>query len=155
MLGYPLKTVMKAIEARYGREGVDQLLAEAGVPADRVYGLNVPYEDSEAASVLGAASQRLTIEELAQAFFDDALSRFPMWFQMCKTSRELLEMQPVIHNTFAHGLQRPQERDAVHLRQLDVAEDEIERVGSGAAKRLLRIGLRHDRVARFLEQERE
>jgi hypothetical protein len=113
---------MKAIEARYGRDGAEQLLVEAGVPANRVYGLNVVYEDSEAASVLGAAARRLTTDELAQAFFDDALSRFPMWFQMCKTSREFLEMQPVIHNTFAHGLQRPEERDAVrekfHLEKL-------------------------------------
>src|SRR5689334_1979847 len=117
---------MKAIEARYGRDGAEKLLVEVGVPPDRVYGLNVPYEDSEAGKVLAAAAQRLTGEELAQAFFDDALARFPMWFQMCKTSREFLEMQPVIHNTFAHGLQRPEEREAVRDKfRLEKLADEL------------------------------
>ena len=126
MLGYPLKTVMKAIEVRYGREAVERVLAKAGIAPDRVYRLNVPYEDSEAASLFSAASQLLTIEDMAQAFFDDAVSRFPQWFQMCKTSREFLEMQPVIHNTFALGLQQPQEREAVREKfRLEKLTDEL------------------------------
>ena len=32
---------------------------------------------------------------------------------MCKNSRQFLEMQPEIHNTFAQGLRRPEERQAV------------------------------------------
>jgi hypothetical protein len=126
MLGYPLKILIKAIETRYGRETAQQMLAEAGVPADRVYRLNEPYPESEAARLSAVAFQRISVEEMGQVFFEDALERFPMWFQMCKNSREFLEMQPVIHNTFAHGLQLPEERDAVREKfRLEKLADEL------------------------------
>jgi len=114
VLGYPLKTVLKAIETRYGRDTVLQLFAEAGVPADRVYRLNEPYPDSEAMRLSVAAFRRISVEEMGEYFFKDTLERFPTWYAMCKTSREFLEMQPEIHNTFALGLQRPEDREAVH-----------------------------------------
>jgi Haem-NO-binding len=122
VLGYPLKTVLNAIETRYGHETVLQLFAEAGVPADRVYRLNEPYPDSEALRLSAAAFRRISVEEMGEYFFKDTIERFPTWYAMCKTSREFLEMQPEIHNTFAHGLQRPEERAAVrdkfHLEKL-------------------------------------
>lgn len=105
--------VMKAIETRYGTEAVGQMLAEAGLPADRVYRLNVPYADSEAMRLSEVAFKRISVEDIAEVFFEDTLVRFPAWFEMCKTSRQFLEMQPEIHNTFALGLQRPEEREAV------------------------------------------
>jgi len=113
VLGYPLKLLLNAIESRHGHEAVAQTLAEAGLPADRVYQLNEPYADTEAQRLMAAASQRIAVEDIAEVFFRDTLVRFPTWFAMCKTSRQFLEMQPEIHNTFAHGLQRPQDRDAV------------------------------------------
>jgi len=113
VLGYPLKLLLNAIENRHGREAVSEILAEAGIPADRVYQLNEPYADSEAQRLTAAAIQRISVEDIAEAFFKDTVARFPTWFAMCKTSRQFLEMQPEIHNTFAHGLQRPQDRDAV------------------------------------------
>jgi Haem-NO-binding len=101
---------------------VAQTLADAGLPSDRSYRLNEPYSDSEAQRLTAAALQRISLEDIAVAFFKDTLARFPTWFEMCKTSRQFLEMQPEIHNTFAHGLQRPEERAAVrdkfHLEKL-------------------------------------
>ena len=128
MLGYPLKLLLNAIERIHGEEAVVQTLVEAGLPADRVYRLNEPYADSEAQRLTAAASKRITLEDIATAFFEDTRVRFPTWFEMCKSSREFLELQPQIHNTFAVGLQRPEERDAVrdkfrlekHLDQLIV-----------------------------------
>jgi hypothetical protein len=126
VLGYPLKLVLNAIEKRYGPEAVAQLFAEAGIPADRVYRLNVPYADSEAMRLSAAAFKRIPLEDVGEAFFKDTLERFPTWFEMCKTSREFLELQPEIHNTFAHGLQRPEERDAVRDKfRLEKLEDEL------------------------------
>jgi len=113
VLGYPLKLLLNAIERIHGPEAVVQTLVEAGLPADRVYRLNEPYADSEAHSLHAAAIKRITTEDIATAFFEDTRERFPTWFEMCKSSREFLELQPQIHNTFAVGLQRPEERDAV------------------------------------------
>lgn len=126
MLGYPLKVVMEAIERRHGRQAVVKILTEAGLPNDHVYRLNVPYSDSEATRLTAAAFHFLSIEDIADAFFNDTLKRFPTWYAMCKTSREFLEMQPEIHNTFALGLQRPQERQAVQDKfRLEKLEDEL------------------------------
>ena len=126
MLGYPLKLLLNAIESRHGRDAVARTLVEAGIPADRVYQLNEPYADSEAQRLTAAATQIISVEDIAEAFFRDTLARFPTWFAMCKTSRQFLEMQPEIHNTFAHGLQRPQDRDAVRDKfRLEKLEDEL------------------------------
>ena len=126
MLGYPLKTLLKAIESRHGREAVVQLLEEAGLPNDRAYRLNDAYADSEAQRLAAAASRHLSVEEIAETFFEDTLTRFPTWYEMCQTSREFLEMQPEIHNTFAVGLQQPEEREAVRDKfRLDKGGDEL------------------------------
>src|SRR5262249_21940641 len=126
VLGYPLKLVLNAIERRHGHEAVVQTLAEAGLPTDRAYRLNETYDDSEFQRLSVAAFQRISIEDIAEAFFEDTLVRFPTWFAMCKTSREFLEMQPEIHNTFAIGLQRPEERDAVRDKfRLEKLDDEL------------------------------
>ncbi|HTG74856.1 MAG TPA: heme NO-binding domain-containing protein [Terriglobia bacterium] len=126
MLGYPLKLLLNAIERIHGQEAVVQTLVEAGLPADRVYRLNEPYADSEAQSLTAAATKRITLEDIATAFFDDTRVRFPTWFEMCKSSREFLEMQPQIHNTFAVGLQRPEERDAVRDKfRLEKLDDQL------------------------------
>jgi len=113
VLGYPLKLLLNAVETRHGQEAVVRTLAEAGIPEDRVYRLNEPYPDSEAQRLLAAVTRRISLEDIAEAFFTDTVIRFPTWFAMCKSSREFLEMQPEIHNTFAVGLQRPEDRDAV------------------------------------------
>lgn len=126
MLGYPLKLILKTIERRHGHEAVAQTLAEAGLPTDRAYRLSEPYADSEVQRLFAAAFQRISTEDVAAVFFEDTLVRFPTWFEMCKTSREFLEMQPEIHNTFAVGLQRTEERDAVREKfRLEKLDDEL------------------------------
>src|SRR5262249_32029232 len=97
-----------------------------GLPADRAYRLNESYADSEAQRLMGATVRWLSLEDIADAFFEDTLVRFPTWYEMCKTSREFLEMQPKIHNTFALGLQRPDERDAVRDKfRVEKVDDEL------------------------------
>ena len=126
MLGYPLKLVLKTIEGRWGKEELARTLTEAGLPVDRQYRLNEPYSDSEAQRLSTAAFRRISIEDMAETFFQDTRVRFPVWFEMCKTSRQFLEMQPEIHNTFAVGLQRPEERDAVRDKfRLEKLDDEL------------------------------
>lgn len=126
MLGYPLKLLLNAIERHHGLAGVTQTLLDAGLPGDRVYRLNEPYPDHEAQLLTRAAVGRITVENIAEEFFQDTLARFPTWFEMCKTSREFLEMQPEIHNTFANGLQRPEDRDAVRDKfRLEKLKDEL------------------------------
>jgi hypothetical protein len=126
MLGYPLKLLLNAIESRHGQEGVLRALESAGIPADRTYRLHEPYDDSEAQRLTAAAFQFVSLEDIAQAFFDDTLLRFPKFFEMCKTSRQFLEMQPEIHNTFAFGLQRPADREAVREKfRLEKLDDEL------------------------------
>jgi hypothetical protein len=126
VLGYPLKTLLKALESRHGRAAVVQTLEEAGLPPDRAYRLNETYADDEAQRLTVAASRRLSVEEIAEAFFEDTLRRFPTWYEMCRSSREFLEMQPRIHNTFAVGLQRPEEREAVRDKfRLEKVGDEL------------------------------
>jgi hypothetical protein len=49
----------------------------------------------------------------------------------------------------------PEERDAVHLRHPDVAEDQVERFASGPPQGGVRVGLDGRLVPRLLEQERE
>jgi heme-NO-binding protein len=126
MLGYPLKTILNTIESRHGHEAVLQTLAAAGLPADRFYRLNEPYPDSEAQRLTAAAFLHLSVEDIAEAFFKDTLMRFPTWYEMCKNSREFLESQPQIHNTFAYALERPKERDAVRDKfRLEKFDDEL------------------------------
>jgi len=126
MLGYPLKILLSEVERRYGRDVVVETMNAAGVPTDRNYRLNESYDDGEAQRLSAAVMRLLTIEQIAKAFFDDTLVRFPKWFEMCKTSRQLLEMQPEIHNTFGVGLQQPEEREAVRDKfRLEKFDDEL------------------------------
>jgi len=126
VLGYPLRLLLNAIERRHGQAAVLETLAEAGLPADRQFRLNEPYPDSEAQRLTVAAMHRIAMEDIAEAFFQDTVTRFPTWFAMCKTSRQFLEMQPEIHNTFAVGLQRPEEREAVRDKsRLEKLADEL------------------------------
>jgi hypothetical protein len=126
VLGYPLRLLLNAIESRHGHDAVLKTLAEAGLPTERAFRLNEPYPDSEAQRLTAVALQRISVEDIADAFFKDTLARFPTWFAMCKSSRQFLEMQPEIHNTFAVGLQRPEERQAVRDKfRLEKLDDEL------------------------------
>jgi hypothetical protein len=85
-----------------------------------------PYDDDEAQRLARTAFERITFDDVAEVFFTDTLHRFPTWFSMCKTSRQFLEMQPEVHNTFAHGLQHPEQRNAVRDKfRLDKLDDEL------------------------------
>jgi heme-NO-binding protein len=126
VLGYPLRLLLNAIESRHGHSAVLEALAEAGFPPDCLFRLNEPYPDAGAERLLAAATGRISVEDIAEAFFKDTIERFPTWFAMCKNSRQFLEMQPEIHNTFAVGLAMPEDRQAVRDKfRLEKFADEL------------------------------
>jgi hypothetical protein len=85
MLGYPLKLVLNAVERRHGREGVIRVLEAAGLPPDQTYRLNECYDDGEAQRLSAAAFKEVVLADVAQAFFDDTLVRFPNFSRCAKT----------------------------------------------------------------------
>ena len=80
MLGSPLQLLLNAIESLHGHEAVIQTLREAGLPTDLAHRLNEPYADREVQRWSAAAFQRISMEDIAEAFFKDTLVRFPTWF---------------------------------------------------------------------------
>lgn len=108
-----MKLMLDTVARHHGRDAVASTLAAAGIPGERIYGLNRLYDDAEGQRLMAAALARVSVDDIADVFVTDTAARFPTWFAMCKTSREFLEMQPEVHNTFAHGLQHPEQRDAV------------------------------------------
>lgn len=132
MLGLVYRLLFKMVADKGGPEAVARVRAQAGVDEARVYRMNEPYPDDEWQRIFAAACDVLDVapgkaEKLfAECFFADAYARFPKWFEMCKTARELLELQPVIHNGFATGLQAPAERHKVIDKfRVDAQDDRI------------------------------
>jgi Haem-NO-binding len=89
------------------------------VPRGQVFRLGEPYADDEWRRLLAAACEVLgktedeVVEIYADMFCRDALTRFPRWFEMSRSSREFLERQVTIHNVFASGVRDPEARRAV------------------------------------------
>ncbi|MCL6503657.1 MAG: heme NO-binding domain-containing protein [Pirellulales bacterium] len=109
MVGLIPNLLLKLIESAAGPETVAAVLRQAGIPLERRYGLNRVYPDEEWQRLYAAARDLLGLDEdraeamFAEFFVQDALARFPRWFQMCRNSYEMLCLQPKIHNAFATG----------------------------------------------------
>jgi hypothetical protein len=119
MVGLIQKLLLDLVEEQAGAEAVSEVRRRADVPPDRVFRISETYSDEEwrrlfraACEVLGSNEEQV-LEAYAEAFGRDALSRFPRWFEMSKSSREFLERQATIHNVFASGLRDPAARKAV------------------------------------------
>jgi len=119
MMGLIHRILLNMVADQGGAKAVKTVKKQAGVAPDVVYRMNEPYPDDEWQRLFGAAcdvldcSPRRAEELFAAAFLADAQERFPKWFEMCKTARALLELQPVIHNGFATGLRSPADRKQV------------------------------------------
>jgi hypothetical protein len=119
MVGLIQKLLLDLVEEKAGPDAVAEVRRRAGVASDRVFRISETYGDEEwrrlwraACEVLGRDEDEV-MEAYADAFGRDALSRFPQWFEMSKSSREFLERQATIHNVFASGLRDPEARKAV------------------------------------------
>jgi hypothetical protein len=132
MVGLIQKLLLDLVEEKAGAEAVSSVLRRAGVPPDRVFRIGEVYSDEEWQRLLRAACEVLRCTEAeamdayAEVFGRDALSRYPMWFEMSVNSREFLERQITIHNVFASGVRDPEARRAVVDKfRIDKREDEI------------------------------
>lgn len=119
MMGLIHRILLNMVAGQGGGEAVRRVNAQAGIASDAVYRMNEPYSDEEWQRLFSAVCDVLDCSParaerlFAEAFLADALRRFPKWFEMCKTAREFLELQPVIHNGFATGLRSPADRQRV------------------------------------------
>lgn len=126
MLGLAHRIFLKYLAQRGGEAAVRETLRRAGLPENAVFRLNEVYDDAEFRRIVGQGCAVLGVEpeqglhQMAEVFFEDALGRFPKWFEVCRNGREFLELQPEIHNRFATGLADPKARmeinDKFHLR---------------------------------------
>lgn len=125
MLGLAHRIFFKYIAQAGGEAAVHDVLRRSGLPESTVFRMNEVYDDAEFRALLGHGCAVLGVEpqtglhQMAEVFFEDALGRFPKWFEVCKSGREFLELQPEIHNRFATGLADPKARmeinDKFHL----------------------------------------
>jgi heme-NO-binding protein len=132
MVGTIQKILLDMVEGEAGAGAVEEVKRRAGVPEDRIFRLDTVYPDAEWQRLLAAACEVLqvtreqAVELYADYFCRDAVKRWPTWFQMSHTSRELLERQPTIHNCFATGVRDPEARQAVTDKfRIEKLENEI------------------------------
>jgi len=98
---------------------VKEVRARAEVPEECTFRINQVYDDAEWRRLFAATGDALDLDEAhvieayADAFVADAQRRWPTWFSMSPNARSLIELQPIIHNSFATGLRKPRERRAV------------------------------------------
>lgn len=116
VVGLIPKLLLKLIESVGGPDTVAKVLQRADLPPNRHYAMNRVYPCEEWRRLYAATLAVLDIDEgqaealYAEFFVQDALLRFPKWFEMCRNSYDFLCLQPKIHNVFATGLQSPPER---------------------------------------------
>lgn len=119
MVGLIPKLFLDWIRQTGGAEAEAQVRAKAGIPEDRLYRIDVPYDDEEWVRMFRAGQEVLGVEEdhaesaFAKYFYHDALTRWPTWFEISPTARHFIERQPVIHNGFARSAQTADGRDRV------------------------------------------
>ena len=120
MVGLIQKILLDLIESSAGPDGVQEVKRRAGVAQDKTFRMDVAYDDAEWRRLLAATCEILNItqeqaeEAYADFFCKDAIKRWPMWFQMSKSARDFLELQPRIHNGFATGVQDPTAGQAIN-----------------------------------------
>lgn len=120
MIGLIQKVLCDVVEARKGPEAVKAMLVSAGIPPDRQFRIHEDYPQEETSRLIAAAPAALGVSagELMDIYADDfiklALKMFPRWFQMAKNSREFIEIQPTIHNTFSSSVADPVQKKAVN-----------------------------------------
>ena len=120
MLGLIHRLLFGWVKDAAGEEGLLEVRRRAGILDDRVFRMNEAYADDEWRTLFETAREFLCLTQrqaergFAEAFFRDALRRFPAWFEMSRSGRKFLERQPAIHNSFATGLIDPNDRAQVN-----------------------------------------
>lgn len=119
MVGLIQRILFTMVSDRLGEGAVAELKRRAGVAEDKYFEMCVAYPDEEWKRLFEAACGMIElpldeiIREFSRYFIDDAIRRWPTWFQMAKSSRDFLKLQPLIHNSFASGVVDPTERRGV------------------------------------------
>lgn len=109
---------MALLEQRTDAAGIQAILADAGVPEDRQFALDQPYDDAELLRLVHASARGLgenveaLMEDFANVFITDAVQRWPVWFEMAPDARSFLERQPRIHESFSRALDTAASREA-------------------------------------------
>ena len=132
MVGLVQKLLLDLIESSADADAVREVKRRAGVPEDKTFRMDVAYDDEEWRRLLAATCEVLNVtqeqaeEAFADFFYKDSIKRWPMWFQMAKSARDLLELQPRIHNGFATGVQDPTAGRAINEKfQLETHNGEL------------------------------
>lgn len=132
MVGLIQKILLDLVESVGGRDAVAEVTRRAAVGDDRRFRLDTVYPDEEWQRLLAAACEVLgrSQEDVEVAYADyfgrDALSRWPIWFQMSANARQFLERQQTIHNTFATGVRDPEARKGIRDKfRLECREHEL------------------------------
>lgn len=130
MIGLIQKIVIDLVEASGGVDAVAKVRARAELPSDRFYRIGEVYADDEFQRLLAASVEVLGLTEeqfldaYADKFGNEVKGRFKKFFELAKSSRQFLEFQTTIHNTFASSLADPIERKAVndkfHVQTIDL-----------------------------------
>ena len=119
MVGLVQKLLFDMIESSAGEDAACEVRRRAEIPQDKVFHINVVYDDAEWRRLFAATLDvlNLTQEQAEEAYADfflkDGQTRWPMWFKMAKNAREFLLRQPKIHNGFATSQQDPALRSAI------------------------------------------
>ncbi len=116
MVGLIPRVLCSLVTKAGGEDSLLQVKELAGVPPDHVFRMNEPVPDEQWRRLFQASCDVLDVTPMhaehlfAETFLEFALQRFPKWFEMCHSAREFLELHPVLHNSFATGLQDPRDR---------------------------------------------
>jgi len=119
MLGLVQKILFNLIESVSDQKTLNVIKEKAGVPLDKEFRIDTVYDDDEWQRLYSSTLEVLNLTEqqatkaYANAFLQDALTRFPTWFEMSKNSYEFLRRQPAIHGTLAAGLTDIKSRQAI------------------------------------------
>ena len=119
MIGLIQKVALDVVEQLGGVTALERVRERAALPSDRLYRLGDAYPDDECQRLFQAAIEILELTEdaflnsYADRFGRDVQRRFGKWFDLAQNSRQFLEFQTTIHNTFASGVVDPAARQAV------------------------------------------
>lgn len=120
MVGLIHRLILDMLRKNYGQEKVAQLLAQAKLPENQEFRLDTNYSDSEFQNLLGIIIQETPLSQpelesqFAVHFLEDAIKRWPAFFEMSKSAKSLLERQPKIHNGFASSMNHQVDRDKIN-----------------------------------------
>lgn len=130
MVGLIHQILMDLLRSQGGDDLVEDVVRIAKGTQPPLYRINASYPDEEWQRLVQATCQRLdvTLEQVedlfAEAFLQDALRRWPTWFQMSSNSREMLIRQPAIHNSLSAGVAdqdaRRKIQDKFHVEEHDL-----------------------------------